>query len=289
MNIKLIFQKLRAYNMKKVLIIGANSFLSIALIERWKGKGEITVIYHSKAGELAVEYVSLADLDLLADEFDFIFIVSAFISNDTDHSKSLFRINVNLVQKISEKFKSGKLIYFSSVAVFDALNGVNINNQTTPSPMSVYGISKLWAEKIIEKHGNYGIIRISSMYGVGMKENTFLPAIANKAISNNQIELFGDGSRRQNYIHVEDVVSLAMKIGASGENILLLAINPTDHANSDVAHIISQNIPCDVYYSGVDEMRSVTYEENHPIWKSHKFRTLEEGIKEIIKWKKNQF
>lgn len=276
--------------MKKVLIVGANSILSKALIDCWLGRAEITVVYNSYKGNYSVNYLSLSDLHLLNDVFDYVFLVSALITNDLRENENLFKVNVGLVERVVNKFLSAKLIYFSSVSIFDGLDNVTITSDTPPSPATNYGISKLWAEKLIENHKKFSIIRIGSMYGIGMKENTFLPAVLNKVIKTGVIELFGDGSRRQNYIHVRDVAQLASKAALENRNILILGINPEDYSNNEVAQVISSLIECKLLYKGVDTSRSVSYQENDSLWCDHDFITLKQGIKEIIEWKKkNQF
>lgn len=67
------------------------------------------------------------------------------------------------------------------------------------------------AEEIVSGDKNV-ILRISSLYGEGMKENTLISNYCDKALENKCIEVWVTGSRKQNYIHVANVVELLEKI-----------------------------------------------------------------------------
>ena len=137
----------------KILIIGANSILSKELIQLHISD-EVDILYHSAALNTSHpkhRNIALEDIGSLEDSYDIVYIVSAVISNDIEKLDDIININARLVNDICNRFKSSKIIYFSSVAVYDAIDGLNIDEKTLPCPESVYGISKLLGEKIVEK------------------------------------------------------------------------------------------------------------------------------------------
>ncbi len=272
----------------KILIIGSNSILSKAILKQHP-LDEIDILYHSKPPENLKNSYSISDLKNMKDEYSWVYIISAFISNSIEESDTLYEVNVKLVKEISMQFQKAKLIYFSTVAIYDNLNKKLINDKTPPSPNSLYGISKLWAEKIINQHKKFCILRISSMYGEGMKNSTFLPKIIDNAISKKQIILNGDGKRKQNYIHADDVAVLAKKIANLDENRIQLAISNKNYKNSEVAEIIKNELDCSILYEGKDTSRSIEYhQESYPFYE-YNFTSFENGIKKLIEWKRKQF
>ncbi len=272
----------------KILIVGSNSILSKAILNQHLDD-EVDVLYNSKTSENYFRQFPMDDLIQLNDEYDYVYIVSAILSNHLDDIDMLFHVNVKLVKNISYQFPSAKLIYFSTVSVFDGLSDIIISENTTPTPESFYGISKLWAEKVIMKHSKFSILRISSMYGIGMKNLTFLPKIIDDAISKKQIRIFGDGLRYQNYIKVDDVAVLAKKTAELNENTVQLAIDKINYSNRQLAEIIKNETDCEILYEGFDSSRSVEYSQNTFPYSAYNITSLEKGIKELIEWKRKQF
>lgn len=271
----------------KVLIIGANSILSKAII-RQHSHDEVNVLYHTRPSELVSVNYPVSQLKEIRRDYDRVYILSAVISNNINDSESLFEVNIKLVQEICERFVDSKIIYFSSVAVYDGISGGTINEKTKPCPESVYGISKLWAEKIIAQHPKYSILRISSMFGEEMKNTTFLPKIIDDALNKKEITILGNGGRTQNYIDAQDVALLAKKLGDLPENRTQLAIGEKNYSNLETAQIIKEFTGCEITFSGEDFSRSLEYSQDTFPYSEYNFTSFEEGLKQLIEWKRRQ-
>lgn len=275
--------------MKKVLVIGANSFLSNAIAKEYSYNNIDAIYYSAPSSDFNKNY-SINDLEKITEHYDIIFIVSSFISNDLLSIDKILDINIIDLNRIVQKFIKSRIIFCSSVSVYDAIESGVIDDLTKASPISIYGTSKLFGENIIKQHSNYGIIRISSMYGVGMKNITFLPKIIDNAITKKEIDLIGDGSRKQNYIHVKDVAQIAKKLGEKDfENKTVLAVNRYNYSNKEVAESIKNITNCDIFFTGNDKTRSVDYETKNELVIDHDFIDLKEGLKELVEWKKRKF
>ena len=76
------------------------------------------------------------------------------------------------------------------------------------NPISLYGKTKVDAEKIILKHKNSVIFRLATVFGYSFRMRTDLLVnfLVNKAIVDGEIKLFEPHFRR-NYIHVLDVAN----------------------------------------------------------------------------------
>ncbi|NGM63432.1 NAD(P)-dependent oxidoreductase [Sphingobacterium sp. SGG-5] len=272
----------------KILVVGTNSILSRAIL-RQHPSDEVDGLYHSIPSVWFVNQFSLSALEKLEDVYDVVYIVSAWISDDLSDSQKLFNVNIELVRRLCNQFSNAKIVYFSTVAVYDGLSDTTIDETTPVSPSSIYGISKLWAEKVVSEHKKFIIVRVSSMYGIGMKNETFLPRIIDDALSDKKIRLVGNGARKQNYICVNDIAVLAKKLALLDENKIQLAIAEENYSNAQVAEMIQKETGCEIIYEGVDSARSVEYKQDTFPYSEYNLTHLEQGIKELIAWKKRQF
>jgi len=276
----------------KILIVGINSFLGKSIYHFLKDSNHITGIYNENIDEFKnLELIQVKELSKLdGTSFDQIYIVSAFVPREESdiNTEKLFKANVELPQLLSNQFPEARIIYCSSVSVYEGLtNTLNINEETRVSPVLPYALSKLWGEAVVARHRSYGILRISSIYGIGMKENTFVPRIVQDAISHREIKIIGDGTRLQNYIHVDTLARMAISAACKERNGIFLAVGNKSYSNLEIAKLVQKFTNASLTFGGKDSSRSYTYENNY--LKDMDFKTIEDGIKEYIEWKKKQY
>lgn len=276
-------------NIERVLIIGINSFLGRSIYKRLFAHYEVTGVYH-KSVDLVPKNISLMQIDeieKLRDIFKYVFLVSSYVpqAGDTDVEQRLYNANVKLPVTIRKLFPNSRIIFCSSVSVYEnVLNNLSIDETTAPSPKSAYGISKLWGEEIVSQHKSYSILRISSMYGIGMRRSTFLPKIILSALDTRKITLLGDGSRFQNYVHVDDVAKDAITAAKSETNDVVLAIGNGNFSNIEIANMVKATTGCDIVFSGIDKSKSFSYIRRHKSINNEKNVDIRNGINELIEW-----
>ncbi len=129
-------------------------------------------------------------------------------------------INENLISTINllnimQVSNVNKIVFISSGGSIYGANGQAVNSETHDcNPLNVYGWMKLSIEKYIKlfhHHSgiNYLLIRPSNVYGIGQNPESNLGLIAvnvNKAMKNQNFEVWGDGEIIRDYIHVQDLV-----------------------------------------------------------------------------------
>ena len=276
-------------NTSDVLIVGINSFLGRAIFERLHAHYNITGIYHNNV-DLTPKNISLLRVDKignLKDTFKYVFIVSSYIPQigDTDVEQRLYDANIKLPVTISNLFPNSRIIFCSSVSVYEnVLNNLSIDETTAPSPKSAYSISKLWGEEIVSQHKSYSILRISSMYGIGMRRSTFLPKIILSALDTKKITLLGEGSRFQNYVHVDDVAKDAIAAAKSEANDIILAIGDGNFSNIEIANMVKGTTGCDIVFNGIDTSKSFSYIRRRKPIDNGKNVDIRNGINELIEW-----
>ncbi len=153
----------------KVLLFGASGLLGSALHEILQEKG-IAVLAPRK------ESVNLGNAEYLREylkqlNFDVLINAAAHAKTDwcEDNKEECFKVNwiAPSIMSRCAREKGSIFIHFSTDYVFDG-SKKEYFEEDTPSPLSVYGASKLYGEReIVKTGGHYYIVRTSLLY----KEN----------------------------------------------------------------------------------------------------------------------
>ncbi len=275
---------------KNILVVGANSFIGHHLIQTLKADFNVIGVYHTNTNNLdsAIENIPVSEISALKLKFERVFIISAYIPgtvnlNEVERGK-MYKANVSLVADICEQFQYCKIIYCSSVSVYNYKDGVITENDSLGG-LNEYGISKLWGEKIVQKLNSYSIVRCSSVFGVGMNTDTIIPKYIKQSLQG-KIIVYGEGNRQQNYIHVSDVVSYLTKVAQVTNNGIYLATSGESISNKSLADLIIKKAGGDIVFEYEDNSPSFFYNNDQTI-KSLNLSPaayLKDEITEIIKW-----
>ena len=171
----------------KVLLFGSTGLL---------GKRLYKILEENNFSILAPtrEDVDLQDHHLLENylkslNFDILINAAACTNTDycEDHKEECLKVNwlSPLIMSKIAKDKGAIFIHYSTDYVFDGSKDEYFE-EDAKSPLSVYGLSKSYAEdSIIKEGGSYYIIRTSLLYDEGGKN--FLSIIPEKILSNEEI------------------------------------------------------------------------------------------------------
>lgn len=275
----------------KILITGSKGFLGSALWDFLSDKHKLTGLVRQKENSDKNVY-EISQLSSIDEHPDVVIMCHAAVAsgNDTKDMNHLIESNVLTTQQMVQHFSNSFLIYISSISVYG--NNQNIlTEQTSPTPETEYAISKLWGEKCVSQAKNYAIVRLTSLYGKGMKENTIIPNYINQALLTGEIEVWGQGERRQNYIHVEDLVRYIENLISTQEKGIFVASNETEVSNIELAKLVAEETGAMINFKETDNSISIQVDNKMTrntlsIKNTKDFR---EGIKEYIQWKKKQF
>ena len=120
-----------------------------------------------------------------------------------------------------------RVIYISSGGSVYGIHEGKISEETLPSPISAYGVSKYTIENYLKifhhNHGlQYDILRFSNVYGVGQQSNRpqgIVYALARAFAWRERFEIWGDGSAEKDYLYVDDAArALAAVIAEAASN-----------------------------------------------------------------------
>lgn len=280
----------------KILITGITGFLGTHLMNSLKESHEIIgVSGNSKKHNTRNSKIKIYnpdELENITKELDVVIMCHAAVSSGdiVIESKSLFEANVSFTGQILKSFPNSYNLYISSVAVYG--NSVELLNENTiANPTTEYGISKLWGEILTSKTPNNGILRLTSLYGEGMRINTIIPQYVNQALNYGKIEVWGDGSRQQNYLHISDAILYISKMVKNKLPGIYLAASRESYSNKELASIISNLTRKEYVHKGADNTSSKFYDNKISRLKLqiNTECSLIDGLNNYIKWNKKQF
>ena len=163
----------------KHIIIGASGLIGNSLYELIKNSGEEVVGTYSKNIE-----PGLVKFDLKEEDFsglidfinpnDVIYLLSAYSNPSWIYQNKLEAEKLNWISTSkfinSLKVKNPRIIFMSSVEVFDGLNGGYVENDK-PNPLNYYGEMKYRVEKYLEDtYANFTIVRTG--WNVGLEKKS---------------------------------------------------------------------------------------------------------------------
>lgn len=220
---------------KTILITGANGFLGQKLVMRFMEKGYKVIATSRNPEELKkrtdkkVEYIKLdlrngvEDLEIIEEKIDAICHTAAFIPkdfNDASLAEYCYKINSLGTQKLLEFAKSKEVnhfIYFTSGNAYEySENPVAESANLYPSQKATYYLgSKLLGELYVDHYRNKGlmnttIFRLSSVYGIGMKNNEFIFRSIEKLLNFEEIFIFNDDTYKTDFVFVDDIVDATL-------------------------------------------------------------------------------
>jgi nucleoside-diphosphate-sugar epimerase len=280
---------------KSVLIIGVNSLLSVSIIKQLKNMLNYTFdiigVFNKNTNntkDLGIKQITFEKYLQTDYNFDFVFIVAAHIPYDNPLylDKSLIDKNILLVSQISKKNKNAKLIFCSSVSVYGNNNNTEILETTLPNPQTAYSISKITGEYICQLHDKYAIVRLSSIYGKGINSPTFIPRVIKQSKNTKEIVLYGNGSRKQNYIHVDDAANYLIKSAFHNTNGIFLGTSKNEYSNLEISEIVKRSSKNNtkIVFKGDDNSKNSIYNCTKTI-ETLKIKSeieIEVGIKEMM-------
>lgn len=208
---------------KRIIIAGCNGYIGSELANQLK-LNNITFIGIDKT-PTKNNYINLN----LTDREQIIDIISLenpdYFIHFATHSALAYKNNfLNVFQEDNsvlhniisglEKTTNAQLIYFSSSYVYSGLAiDTSVNEKTILNPNHNFGLAKSFFERLISSvYSNSVIFRLSSVFGQGnyLHPNA-IEVMAKEAINNKLLTIWGKGTRKMQYVFLEDVVKYIIK------------------------------------------------------------------------------
>ncbi|MCD8038924.1 MAG: NAD-dependent epimerase/dehydratase family protein [Lachnospiraceae bacterium] len=236
-----------------ILILGAAGFigtnLALGLIEdeentltladeRNEYFDRFPIVVSEKSKRIVVKFDNDCPFETLVDNQDIVYHLISTNNPSTSNRDVVNEIsdNISLSIRLLEacvKKHVGKVVFISSGGTVYG-NGIKcpIKEDTPNNPITTYGIQKLTIEKLLYLYFymyglDYRVVRLSNPYGPYQRPSGKLGAITNfiyKALKNESIVVYGDGTVVRDYIYIDDAIRgiIAITKGNSKEKIFNL-------------------------------------------------------------------
>lgn len=144
------------------------------------------------------------------------------IDNPLEDTKTNVLGTMNVLEAVRE-FRVPKIVISSSAGIYGELRSIPIRENHPIEPVTPYGVSKLYTEKMALAFAQvFGIeaigLRYFNVYGPNQRFDAYgnvIPIFAFRALAGEPIHIFGDGSQTRDFVHVADVVTANIKAATS--------------------------------------------------------------------------
>jgi len=126
--------------------------------------------------------------------------------------------NINSTLKLIEALPISveNFIFLSTLDVY-SISNEKIAEESQVNPVSLYGLSKLYCERMLEswakeKNKQLSILRIGHVYGPGEEMyKKIIPVTMNRLLDNMSPQIWGEGNELRSFIYIDDVVKMIIK------------------------------------------------------------------------------
>ena len=303
----------------RVLITGGAGFIGSHIAEYFNGKAEIRIFDNLRSGYkhnldgLDVEFIEGDICDRAAVKaamqgVDYVFHLAAMVSVPESMFKPGECVDINvhgLLNVLEEAAAAGvkKLCFSTSAAIYGDNPVVPKLETMIPEPKSPYAITKLDGEYYCNMFTREGklqtaCLRYFNVFGPRQDPKSAyaaaIPIFTAKAVTNEDITIYGDGEQTRDFIYVKDIVEANVFMAmndftgvyniAYGQKItindLVKEIVKVTNSKSKVLHLDER--PGDVKHSmaGVEKLASTGFKPKH---------TFAEGMEKTIAFFQQKF
>ena len=249
----------------KILVLGGNGFIGKNLCTYISSMGHDVISFDMDYGfreSTKITYVKgdfFQDDDLIPylKDVDVVFHAISTINPGNSNNKYMQGYTHDFLQSVKlcdlSKQYHFKIIYLSSGGtVYGFQNNMPIDEETLAIPINHYGNLKLCIEntfRTFNKQFNTNVIiaRIANPYGPGQdysKGVGFIDAALKRAIHNQTIEIWGDGTVIRDYIYIDDVCHmLASLIYYEGKESVFNISSNSGVSQNEIIKIIHKMVP----------------------------------------------
>lgn len=202
---------------KTILVIGDEGFIGQHLVNALKNRGFSYIGYDLKSGnDIRNKY----DLECAFENNQIRYVIHlaalAGLRRGKIFPEDYISTNILGTQYIVDmcsKYKIKKLIFYSSSAVFGTGGILPFLEDNNNNPLSLYGISKLAGEKIVDLAECPTVtIRPFTAYGENGRKDEVIYKWLEQYKNGLPITVYGDGSSCRGYVYVKDLVEATVDI-----------------------------------------------------------------------------
>lgn len=280
--------------MKKSILIGSNGYLGKHIshyLDANNFENENVDIhptsFTNSSNYKSINILNSKDLTNLNSEIDYIFLFAGKTGtfNGFDLYKDFISLNeiglLNILNWMRKTNCKAKIIFPSTRLVYKGKSEMLVEADDK-FPKTLYAVNKLACEQLLAVYQNmfginYTIFRICVPYG-NLFDKLFsygtIGFFLNKALKGEDISLFGDGSIRRTFSHVEDIcANIMLSLKNIKTNNDVFNIGGEDFSLFDVAKLIAEKYNVSVQFSDWPE-QELKLESGDTVFNSAKLDTI---------------
>ena len=223
------------YASRRVLVTGANGFLGRNAVHALAALGAELTLLDCRPPSIEIPGARCLCGDLRDGElvrraiqgqsivFDFAGVSGAVRSNQepTEALERECNPHLSLYYTCATSKNPPVVVVCSSRLVYGPPRYLPVDEEHPLNPQSIYAVHKVTIENYLRVFGNlhglpFVIVRLTNPYGPHQAAETKTHGIINmfvrQALAGQPIRIFGDGAQRRDYIYVEDVVEVFMRL-----------------------------------------------------------------------------
>ncbi len=275
----------------KIMVTGGAGFIGSNIVEHFCNDNDVIVYDSLRTGfkknikPFNVKFVKASVTDYKALNkymrgVDYVFHLAALISVPESLLKPVETEKINTqgtlnVLRAAKANNVKKVILASSAAIYGDNPSLPKKEDMLPEPKSPYAVSKLSGEYYCKIYSDYfglptAVLRFFNVFGPRQDPNSqyaaAIPIFLKRAITNEDIIIYGDGEQTRDFIYVKEIVKanvIAMEKGAGVYNAALggkitineLAEKIIKFTNSKSKIVYAEERPGDIKHSRADISR----------------------------------
>jgi len=232
---------------RKLVILGHTGFIGRAVLKAAHdqfpnadicgfGRRDIDLTDQAQVNQLAQELTEDTDIVMLSG-----------IKKQYGDNLQTFDANLRIAENVARVLENSpinRLIYFSTADVYgEDIANTSISESTPVNPRSYYGIAKYAAEGLLTKsissqeHGSLVILRPPFTFGASNDQSGIYGPyeFCRAACSDSAISVWGDGTELREFLCVEDLADLTMRLLKTSHTGVL---NPVSAQSYSFKHIL---------------------------------------------------
>lgn len=214
----------------KILLTGASGFVGRVLLRRLRAAGhEVVGLCHAQRGDASLVPCDLAQPLTLGGTFDVIVHAAGLSPAQTSSALAFKHANVDSMEQLLAWARAGharRMIFLSSVSVYGDIRADCIDEMTPIVHPDDYGLTKWFAERLLEDSGIEGLVlRMPGVFGI-RAERPWLARVVERCLRGEDVTIYSPAFVSNNYLYVEDLAAFIAQMldAAWRERTLLLGL-----------------------------------------------------------------
>lgn len=289
-----------------ILVTGGAGYKGISLVKKLLDKGhDVTILDNFMYGyEPVLQIVNHPKLNIIQQDVrninvaavkgqDVIFHLAGISGMPAcaANPDSAENINVTATKKLVSVMDKSQLLINASTTSFYGASGEECDETVETHPVSIYGRTKLEAEKIVQQRENSISLRFATVYGIGarMRNDLLANDFTYKAVHERTIVIFAGYSKRT-FVHIDDAVNAYVfaldNADVMKNNIYNVGDEALNFSKIDIAETIRKYIDFEIVNSSLPDLDVRSFLVSFKKIKALGYRTnltLDDGIKDLIK------